>query len=488
MSTEYKITGSDLQREAEFVADSLTPEAVKGGWLKEILQAKLDALVLQDEHYKWLYMNLRATYSACGGRPDAHCERDDQAWRRQDHPSIDGQEIAAAVNLAEAEETVADVARAKHEAAISYHRWAMRVAAYLSFCVNEGILGPRFSLADLCEAVGLVGPDADKLLRTAISFLLHLRPKDFLLPWSPEALKTARESLKRRDFTFNHKSFMILLECGYIAKLFPRHEEAAYIEMLRALLTGANTVELKVTLCKQILKATGKQTKAASEVLYTIIPALVQTIRSKDSSTSGSSIPLLHLCAASLVNLSAGDTRTKEILLEGGIHYACVSLLKTKEASVTQAAAMLLLNLTKLAAHRQRFLAVGGLYPIVDLLMHNYASDFQAKQRLLATLMGVVGQLANDDDARTDMTERFPVVDFVLFGFHNSGDNVEYKTKISGWLCLSVPRIRCGVFVFPYSVRPKAAVCGPLASAAARGEARPSSLLTSSLRRWLFSR
>lgn len=41
-------------------------------------------------------------------------------------------------------------------------------------------------------------------------------------------------------------------------------------------------------------------------------------------------MPLLHLCAASLVNLSAGDQRTKEILLEGGIHTACVALLKTK--------------------------------------------------------------------------------------------------------------------------------------------------------------
>ncbi|KAL8272512.1 hypothetical protein Esti_003565 [Eimeria stiedai] len=176
--------------------------------------------------------------------------------------------------------------------------------------------------------------------------------------------------------------------------------------MLRALLTGANTVDFKVTLCKQILKATGGQTKNAYDVLYTIIPALVQTMRSKDATSSGSSMPLLHLCAASLVNLSAGDSRTKEILLEGGVHTACVSLLKTKEASVVQAAVMLLLNLTKLVAHRQKFLAVGGLYPIVDLLMHNYASDFQSKQRLLSTLMGVVGQLANDEDARTDMTER----------------------------------------------------------------------------------
>ena len=53
----------DVLREAEFIADSITPDATRGSWLKEILQAKLDALVLGDEHYNWLYMNLRVAVS-----------------------------------------------------------------------------------------------------------------------------------------------------------------------------------------------------------------------------------------------------------------------------------------------------------------------------------------------------------------------------------------------------------------------------------------
>ena len=81
-------------------------------------------------------------------------------------PSVDGREIAAAVQIAESENTSANVAKAAHTAAIVYHRWTMRVASYLAFCVNEGILGPtKFSLADLSEAVGLVGPEADKVRR-----------------------------------------------------------------------------------------------------------------------------------------------------------------------------------------------------------------------------------------------------------------------------------------------------------------------------------
>ncbi|KAL8443715.1 hypothetical protein Emed_006621 [Eimeria media] len=496
---EYKISGSDLQREAEFIADSIAPEAVKGNWLKEILQAKLDALVLQDEHYKAPYSEL---HSADETRVPkwlapakvflksllAILQREGVLADDGVDPSVDGRQIAEAVKLAESEERMAEVTKAMHAAATSYHRWAMRVAAYLAYCVQEGILGPRFSLADLSEApiryahlaaaaapaVALAAVAATAaaavaaVAPAAAAAALSLQQQQQQQPEDRWQLLHARNCLSPGSSVYIVRSCCILLECGYIAKLYPRHEEAAYIEMLRALLTGANTVDFKVTLCKQILKATGSQTKTAYDVLYTIIPALVQTMRSKEATSSGSTMPLLHLCAASLVNMSAGDLRTKEILLEGGwsspfpaaaaaaeiaataaapapeetaaaaeasaavetaaaaaCAHACV-----QEASVVQAAVMLLLNLTKLAAHRQKFLAVGGLYPIVDLLMHNYASDFQSKQRLLSTLMGVVGQLANDEDARTDMTERFPVVDFVLFGFHNAGDNVEYKTKV----------------------------------------------------------
>ncbi|CDJ26822.1 hypothetical protein, conserved, partial [Eimeria acervulina] len=227
----------------------------------------------------------------------------------------------------------------------------------------------------------------------------------------------------------------ILLECGYIAKLFPKHEETAYMEMLRALLSGAKTAGFRASVCKQILKASALSTKKNTTLLHCILPALVQTIQAKEAVSSGSTMPLLHLCAASLVNLSAGDPRTKEILLEGGVHSACLTLLKTKEANVVLAALLLLLNLTKLAAHRQKFLAAGGLYPIVDLLMHNYASDLPDRRALLSALMGVVGQLANDEEARADLIDRFPVVDFVLYAFHTAGEDVEYKTKC---LCLSL--------------------------------------------------
>lgn len=46
--------------------------------------------------------------------------------------------------------------------------------------------------------------------------------------------------------------------------------------------------------------------------------------------TQSATSALVRLATASLVNLSSGDMRVKELLLESRIHGACVALLKTK--------------------------------------------------------------------------------------------------------------------------------------------------------------
>ncbi|CDJ54176.1 hypothetical protein, conserved [Eimeria brunetti] len=64
---DYKMRDADLLREAEFIADSISPEGLccssssSSSSSRELLQAKLDALLLTDEAYSWLYMNLRLT-------------------------------------------------------------------------------------------------------------------------------------------------------------------------------------------------------------------------------------------------------------------------------------------------------------------------------------------------------------------------------------------------------------------------------------------
>lgn len=45
----------------------------------------------------------------------------------------------------------------------AYHSWSMRIGQFLAFCIDEGVLGYKFSLADLSEAIGLVDGAADRV-------------------------------------------------------------------------------------------------------------------------------------------------------------------------------------------------------------------------------------------------------------------------------------------------------------------------------------
>lgn len=202
----------------------------------------------------------------------------------------------------------------------------------------------------------------------------------------------------------------------------------------------------------------------------------------------------MRLATAALVNLSAGEVRVKELLLESRIHGACVRLLRTRvrgsvsfiegslcsqavgwkqgrprlahasqELSVQTPALSLLLNLTKLKAHREQFAKAGGVCALVDVLMASlprppgnalnrrgflcaaaaspsescflvsaqthYNSEFWGSEKLLNALVGVVGQMANDAEAREAFVDRFPVVDMVLFVFHKSSRNPVLRAK-----------------------------------------------------------
>lgn len=59
--------------------------------------------------------------------------------------------------------------------------------------------------------------------------------------------------------------------------------------MLKVLLLGATSLGLKTVLCRQILKASAEKRQSrggGSEALYTIVPALVNVLRNKNTSAS----------------------------------------------------------------------------------------------------------------------------------------------------------------------------------------------------------
>ncbi|CBZ56160.1 conserved hypothetical protein [Neospora caninum Liverpool] len=490
----YNVRDLDFLKEAEFAADSLAPIAQTHSWLREILQAKLDALIYQPEQYQWFALHLKmhpkwiaharmflksilALLYKEGVLADAelldlvgeHVEVVEDPMTvaheliRQGEgldPVIDSKISGAILAVRNArkeasgprkagapEDTVSEVGdremnEDEEEAAlldsdlepqeiIAYHRWSMRVSQYLAYCIDEGVLGYKFCLADLSEAIGLVSQAADRKLREIFAFILHLRPKNMILRWSAESLRHAKTTLKKRDYIFNDRVFVPLVECGFMAKLFSKGEEAAYLDLLRVLLLGATSLGLKTALCRQILKASGdRREKQSSEALYTVVPALVNVLRNKANISARSTVPLLNLALSALVNLSAGDARVKEILLETDVYHAIVFVLKTKEDSLMLPCVQLSVNLTKTGAHRQAFISSGAFNLLLDLLMAQYSSLYFHKQKLLACVAGLLGQLANEPKVSQDMVDNYPVLDCLLYMFHAADTTIEFRSKV----------------------------------------------------------
>merc|ERR1719487_1694211 len=104
----------------------------------------------------------------------------------------------------------------------SKHAWHMRVARYFAFCTDGGLLGSVFTLTDIVSylAADQMTFEADLKLTEVIAFMLHVRPSDFTIPWPNKPLRRTLMSESILESTFNDRVMQVLLELGYIRRLF----------------------------------------------------------------------------------------------------------------------------------------------------------------------------------------------------------------------------------------------------------------------------
>ncbi|PHJ21823.1 arm repeat [Cystoisospora suis] len=275
---EYRIKDTDFLKEAEFTADSISPTSQANVWLREILQAKLDALIFQPEQYTWFARHLKMHRREEGAGREGQGLGEEQG---RDVSASSRQKKKMDLNDEEIEAALLDSGLTSQEIT-AYHSWSMQSERESE---SLKLLAAVFSSSLIRHIKGGEG----QKIRDIFAFLLHLRPRNMMLRWSPDSLKNVKTALKKHDYIFNDRVFVPLVECGFIAKLFSKGEENAYLDLLKVLLLGATSLGLKTVLCRQILKASAEKRQAqggSAEALYTIVPALVNVIRNKTTSTS----------------------------------------------------------------------------------------------------------------------------------------------------------------------------------------------------------
>eukprot|EP00921_Rhytidocystis_pertsovi_P023830 GHVQ01038263.1.p1 GENE.GHVQ01038263.1~~GHVQ01038263.1.p1 ORF type:complete len:426 (+),score=32.55 GHVQ01038263.1:3374-4651(+) len=341
---ECQLTDDDFLKEVYFAADSLSSISQQMVWYKDFVQAKLDALLMNEPGFKWLQLRQKAMPVFLPKAraflksilllllKDGLLEDMDLVHELGETVEVDEDPMRVALSMVKSGEGMNVIDDSDKQKSL-INEWQMRVANYLGFCIDEVLLPGQFSLADITDAVGQAGPETDATIRRVLDFLIHIRPKDMTVPCTGGSLVALVEDSVafQRDYIFNARILKVTLEIGYIARLFPKGSEDKFLMLMGVLLRSpASPVSLKTSVCRQILKATTSKT-VAPDRLTPLVPSLVDLVRKKDSPSS--STYLASFAIASLVNLAGGHLPIKNMLVNMDVARMVVNIIKTKVVS-----------------------------------------------------------------------------------------------------------------------------------------------------------
>lgn len=443
-----KVTEEDLRHEAHLVADTLGPMVNNMSLYTDLIQSKLDALLFDEEGYAWAWSRLRLrprgannleVYSHLFVKGVVKILRDESVLT---HPQIfdEVSRMAEEVGDASRDEALYDfdplvIALQKlrcpadgsdwtpnkplnDKQLATGHGWHARVARYLGYCLDGGLLPGKFAIRDILDTLthAVISDDATSKLDAILAFLLYARPKDIRKPWKQANLVNSVASIGVVESTFNDRILQVLLEWGFVkAKLMtsrsvsdgtPVVMTGEYAALLNCLLqSDAASLNIKASICRQIIK------EAVNDHGPTLCPGLVALLR------DGSLFLATYACAA-LVNLSQANEQMKSCIMKSGVGDICVHHLKSRDDDLVLYTLMLLVHLTKLAHHRL-MMKQAGLMPVLNDILSAIYAAVRYKRRCLTEICSVIGQMCNDEDTRRLMCDNYQVVDCLLVVFES---------------------------------------------------------------------
>eukprot|EP00931_Biecheleriopsis_adriatica_P102688 TRINITY_DN77628_c0_g1_i1.p1 TRINITY_DN77628_c0_g1~~TRINITY_DN77628_c0_g1_i1.p1 ORF type:complete len:872 (+),score=136.43 TRINITY_DN77628_c0_g1_i1:134-2749(+) len=428
--------------ECRFVADSIASNHECRIIYPSTVQARLDTLHLNEEGYRWAegqmgmvphYRNqalkfVKSIVKILITEGAIWDETLDQAEVFKDvNPIKDPLEVKNGI-MSDAQELLRNATDIeKRRSALEW-----RISRYFAYCVDGGIVGDRFTFAMLVQSFGRVSSDTHHLLTNIVEFLLHMRPKNeeridrhigfTLFSVEPEMLT---------QYSFNELIMRQLISESFVLNEMKKRNQGrteAYEAFLASLLTNDDVgFGLRTVICRQVLGllGTNKQDQenpaAFQKTVRNLMPALVKVMK-------GSNKILISYATAALVNLSYSRENMKQLLVSENVLSLCVQQLKVKHDELTLYTLYLLVNLTKLPHHRHIVVKEGAVPLLVDVLTSSYQN--LRKQRILAEVASVLGQLCNDPETRSLISESFPVVRCLLWINDGAQPNTKLKSKV----------------------------------------------------------
>ncbi|TRY52892.1 ARM repeat containing protein [Cryptosporidium tyzzeri] len=467
----FNLTDRDLLRECRLSADSISPISQHHTLYTEFIQSQLDTLLFDEFSYSWISTNIKLHPAfKVGARSflKSILKMLDKANILADSElieEIDLLEKSGSSRYDQENETKVEVFEDPmaciHEmlSQISgvdkfsrsiierqkLHFFELRLARYLSYCVDGGLLGAKFIIEDLVSSVGMANRNVDSKIRQVLDYLLHVRSKDMSTDYCQLKLVNLLQNPRFvRDYCFVPSVMARFVNSGYCARLIPTGKETLYIEFLMNLLTlpiknnFGQRSQLRISILQQVLHATGDSKKR--DYYIQMVPLLVEIFSGNelDGDNTGS-----KYAGAALLNLCFSNDILKSELVKAGISSAIVKKLqKRDDLQLTKICLSLVVNISKDPSHRQTLIAE-GILPIIADSLHEILEDFRpysqdlvlqknkihgqfsihSKQNsdwdVLPIILGVIGQLSNENDIKHMFISNWCVLDYILYLFHN---------------------------------------------------------------------
>jgi len=455
-----------LLDECRFVADSIASEHDTKMVYRHVLQARLDTLHFNEEGYRFCEGQLgmvpvhrRAAIKfvksivkiLCGvGVIEQGILDEPEVFK--DVPTLQ-EPLRIAEDLMTEAEPLLGNAGGKEERDKRRNAWNWRIARYFAYCLDGPLLGDRFSFATLVQCVGK-WLETDDMLKAVIEFLLHVTPiNDWSQSYKEEGGGSGLQKLLREpgEYFSNELIMRQLVSQNYIANEWRKRESVSgkSYEVLLAELITSETVGLglKSVMGRQILDMLGRTSHEGvdfDKTVKSIVPSLLKVMK-------GNSLVMCSYATAALVNLSCGRDSMKQLLVGEGVLRVCVQQLKSRHDELILYSLYLLVNLTKTPHHRYIVIKEGAVPLLVEILTCSYQN--LRKQRILAEVSSVIGQLCNDPEARGLISESFPVVPCLLWVNDSAQPNTKLKAKVLfalRQLCvLGQNKIKVGQHIIP---------------------------------------
>ena len=199
------------------------------------------------------------------------------------------------------------------------------------------------------------------------------------------------------SYSYNVNVLIRLLETEYIQRELETQDVTLYPKFLTRLLTSPASDELKLTICRIVLKGDKQEEKTAEVNKYAVLVGPLMELYK-------TSLPkMATLACAALINVSLGNKETKQQLMNDGAAQIISQRLDSKDEPVLLNTLMLARNLSITGNYRRALTMYNVVEKLIGILVGTGIPDADYSPKIKLANTQLLSSFCQDPDAKEEV-------------------------------------------------------------------------------------